>query len=158
MSSVRTTAASSACWSDAMANASCDLCLREGGEPIVRQDKLRIVRVVDDAFPAFYRVIWNAHVAELSELAAIDRQCCLDAVVAVERVLREKLRPTKINLASLGNMVPHLHWHIIARFDWDSHFPQPIWGTAQRVVAPSARSRLPVALDRLDAAVRAALE
>jgi len=156
MSSVRTTAASSACWSEAMPNASCDLCLHEGGEPIVRQDKLRVVRVVDDAFPAFYRVIWNAHVAELSELVASDRQSCMDAVVTVEQVLRVQLRPTKINLASFGNVVPHLHWHVIARFDWDSHYPQPIWGVAQRAVEPSARSRLPVSLDRLDFAVRSA--
>ena len=76
--------------------------------------------------------------------------------MTVERVLREQLRPTKINLASLGNMVPHLHWHVIARFDWDSHFPQPIWGTAQRMVTPSARNRLRVTVDQLDAAVRAA--
>jgi diadenosine tetraphosphate (Ap4A) HIT family hydrolase len=131
--------------------------VQEGGEPIVRRDELRVVRVVDDAFPAFYRIIWNAHVGEFSELAAADRQCCLDAVVTVERVLREQVHPTKINLASLGNMVPHLHWHVIARFDWDSHFPQPIWGAAQRVVTPPARSRLAVSLDQLDAAVRAAL-
>ena len=150
-------AASSACWSDAVAVSSCDLCLQQGGELIVRKSNLRVVRVVNDAFPAFYRVIWNAHVAELSDLAPSDRQYCLDVVVTVERVLREQLRPTKINLASLGNMVPHLHWHVIARFDWDSHFPQPIWGKGQRVVEPSARSRLPLALDQLDAAMRAAL-
>ena len=40
--------------------------------------------------------------------------------------------PAKVNLAAFGNMVPHLHWHVIARFDWDSHFPAPVWATAQR--------------------------
>ncbi|MCD8514932.1 MAG: HIT domain-containing protein, partial [Burkholderiaceae bacterium] len=45
--------------------------------------------------------------------------------------------PTKVNLASLGNVVPHLHWHVMARYDWDSRFPAPIWAPAQRV-APSA--------------------
>ncbi len=116
------------------------------------------MRVVDEAFPAFYRVIWNAHVAELSELAAVERGRCIDAVVAVERVLREQLRPTKINLASLGNMVPHLHWHVIARFDWDSHFPQPIWGTAQtRRDAAGGAAACRCTLDQLDAAVRAAV-
>ncbi len=138
-------------------SASCELCLTEGGEVVFRDDELRVVRVVDDAFPAFYRVIWNTHVAEFSDLSAAQRQRCLDAVVGVERSLREQLRPTKINLASLGNMVPHLHWHVIARFDWDSHFPQPIWGAAQRAVTPAAAQRLRVPLDRLDAAVRAAV-
>jgi diadenosine tetraphosphate (Ap4A) HIT family hydrolase len=56
----------------------------------------------------------------------------MNAVVAVEQVLRDQLQPTKINLAALGNMVPHLHWHVIARFEWDSHFPAPVWSAPQR--------------------------
>ena len=59
------------------------------------------------------------------------------AVTAVEQALREHLQPTKINLAALGNLVPHLHWHVIARFDWDSHFPGAVWGESKR-----ARDRL----------------
>jgi diadenosine tetraphosphate (Ap4A) HIT family hydrolase len=46
--------------------------------------------------------------------------------------MREHLRPEKINLASLGNQVPHLHWHVIARFSDDAHFPGPIWASPQR--------------------------
>jgi diadenosine tetraphosphate (Ap4A) HIT family hydrolase len=38
------------------------------------------------------------------------------------------LHPDKINLASFGNVVPHLHWHVIPRFEDDAHFPAPIWG------------------------------
>ncbi|MBK7615353.1 MAG: HIT family protein [Burkholderiales bacterium] len=120
--------------------------------------RLRVVRVLDaPEFPAFYRVIWNDHVAELSDLAVADRAHLMNAVVAVERVLREALSPGKINLAALGNMVPHLHWHVIARFDWDSHFPQPIWGLRQRTPAPAAVQRMAVALSELDTRVRAAL-
>ena len=81
----------------------------------------------------------------------------MQLVSAVERVLVDRLKPTKINLAALGNMVPHLHWHMIARFDWDSHFPQPVWGTRQREVEPPAIDRLACSLDDLDAAVAAAL-
>lgn len=99
------------------------------------------------AFPAFYRVIWNAHVAELSDLTADERAECLDTVVTAERVLREQLQPTKINLAALGNVVPHLHWHVVARFDWDSHFPQPLWAPAVRdtdaLRLQALRERLP---------------
>ena len=90
-------------------------------------------------FPAYYRVIWNAHVAEFTDLAPDERAECMEVVACVERVLREQLQPTKINLASLGNMVPHLHWHVIARFDWDSRFPGPIWAPARR--ASSRRPR-----------------
>ena len=42
------------------------------------------------------------------------------------------MRPDKINWAQFGNMVPHLHWHIIARYQDDSHFPESIWGVQQR--------------------------
>ncbi|MBS0509224.1 MAG: HIT family protein [Proteobacteria bacterium] len=115
-----------------MSYKSCALCDTDGGELVWRGACLRVIRADEAGFPAFYRVIWNAHVAEFSDLSAADRQHCMDAVALVEQVLREQLAPTKINLAALGNMVPHLHWHVIARFDWDSHFPAPVWASAQR--------------------------
>ena len=125
--------------------------------PVWHDDRLRVVRVLDaPEFPAFYRVIWSAHVAELSDLSVDDRQHCLALVVAVEQVLRAALAPTKINLAALGNLVPHLHWHVIARFDWDSHFPQPIWGARQRSPVPAAALRLASPLSDIDQQVYAA--
>lgn len=60
------------------------------------------------------------------------RQHFMAVVVGVEEVLRDTLQPDKINLASLGNQVPHLHWHVIPRFTDDAHFPDPIWSTARR--------------------------
>ena len=54
----------------------------------------------------------------------------MGVVAQVEQALRQHLQRTKINLAALGNLVPHLHWHVIARFDWDSHFPAPVWVVA----------------------------
>ena len=110
----------------------CALCETDGGLLVFKNDQLRVIQAVEAGFPAFYRVVWNAHVAEFSDLSLDDRNTCMNAVVAVERVLREKLKPTKINLAALGNAVPHLHWHVIARFDWDSHFPGSVWASAQR--------------------------
>ena len=131
--------------------------MNAGGVLLWGTGNWRVVRVEDQSFPAFYRVICMQHVAELSDLPGIERSRCMDLVCAVERVLVERLRPTKVNLAALGNMVPHLHWHIVARFGWDSHFPQPIWGQAQREVTPAALQRLPVSLAELDAAVQAGL-
>lgn len=110
----------------------CELCHPEGEELVWENSKLRVIRASEPGFPAFYRVIWNQHIAELSDLSAADRAYCIDVVCAVEQSLRQVLLPTKINLASLGNMVPHLHWHIIARFEWDSHFPNPVWAPAVR--------------------------
>lgn len=108
------------------------VCTGEGGVLVFRNDQLRVIQAEEPGFPAFYRVIWNRHVAEFSDLNPAERGACMDAVLAVENALRAELQPTKINLAALGNMVPHLHWHVVARFDWDSHFPAPLWASAQR--------------------------
>lgn len=132
----------------------CPLCEHDGGALIVRADRWRVIRVTDmPAFPAFYRVVWNAHVAELSDLSAAERTECLEAVVAVERLLREHLAPTKVNLAALGNVVPHLHWHVVGRFDWDSHFPQPLWAPAVRPADDARLLALADVLPTLDAAI-----
>jgi len=140
-----------------MAAKGCELCEQPGGVLVATGPAWRVIRVVDADFPAFYRVVWIAHVAEFTDLSPSDRIACMDVVARVEAVLRERLSPVKVNLAALGNMVPHLHWHVIARFDWDSHFPQPVWGTRQRDVTPPATARLAVSLESLDAAVRAVL-
>jgi diadenosine tetraphosphate (Ap4A) HIT family hydrolase len=55
----------------------------------------------------------------------------MDAVWKVEQVIRDIMQPEKINLASFGNMVPHLHWHIIPRYIDDAHFPNPVWAAAK---------------------------
>jgi len=137
--------------------AGCELCQSGGGLVVWGDDDWRVVRVEDAAFPAFYRVVCRAHVAEFSDLSLPQRDRCMALVCAVERALIETVRPTKVNLASLGNVVPHLHWHVVARFGWDSHFPQPIWGLHQREVAPLAAERLAVSLAEVDAAVVCAL-
>ena len=141
---------------DAGLRAGCELCHHTGGVLVARQADWRVVRVVDAAFPAFYRVVWNRHVVEFSDLDSTERARCMNVVACVEQVLRRELNPTKINLAAFGNMVPHLHWHVIARFDWDSHFPHPVWGLKQREV-PDALERLGVSLTALDAAILQAL-
>ena len=110
----------------------CPLCSEDGGTLVWRGEKLRVIRADEAGFPAFYRVVWNTHVAEFSDLNALDRAHCMDVVVQVEQALRAHLQPTKINLAALGNMVAHLHWHVVARFGWDSHFPAPVWAAAVR--------------------------
>ena len=55
------------------------------------------------------------------------REHFMHVVFTVEQVLYELIKPDKINLASLGNQTPHLHWHVIPRFNDDAHFPDPVW-------------------------------
>ena len=131
----------------------CELCREAGGVLVFQAAHWRVIRAEDAAFPAFYRVVWRAHVAEWSDLSLAEQAAMMGVVGAVERVLREALAPTKINLASLGNVVPHLHWHVIARFDWDSHFPAPVWAAAAREVVPAPVTRLRTGLPELDARV-----
>ena len=113
---------------------------------VLANEWLRVVLVDDPDFPGFARVIWNDHVREMTDLDPSARNRLLETALAVERAQREVLKPAKINLASLGNVTPHLHWHVIPRFSDDSHFPQPVWGPRQRSVRDDAvaerRSRL----------------
>ena len=137
--------------------AGCALCEGDGGLVVARAGGLRVVRVDDADFPAYYRVILDDHRAEMTDLEPARRRALMEVVAAVEQVLRDALAPAKINLAALGNMVPHLHWHVIARFEWDSHFPQAIWGPRQRAVEPPAAGRLALPLAELDRRVAAAV-
>ncbi len=132
----------------------CELCAQDGGSLVWRSDLLRVVHVEVETFPGYYRVIWNAHVAELSDLSNAERAECMHAVVCVERALIEHLKPTKVNLAALGNQVPHLHWHVVARFDWDTHFPCPIWGEAQRARDHDKEAALRQKLGAVDVQIR----
>jgi diadenosine tetraphosphate (Ap4A) HIT family hydrolase len=111
---------------------SCPLCDTSGG-PLLWQDEFcRIVLADEPDYPGFLRVILNAHVREMSDLSPADQQALMRVVLATEAALREVMAPDKVNLASLGNVVPHLHWHVIPRFADDPHFPNPVWGARQR--------------------------
>jgi diadenosine tetraphosphate (Ap4A) HIT family hydrolase len=111
---------------------SCELCNQAGGVLLWQDETCRVVLVEDPDYPGFCRVIWKRHVKEMTDLPDTERAHLMTTVFTVEAAIREVMRPDKINLACLGNMTPHLHWHIIPRYTHDKHFPQPIWGTAQR--------------------------
>ena len=136
----------------------CPLCAEDGGALVWRGERLRVIRAQEAGFPAFYRVVWNAHVAEFSDLAATDRVHCMEAVTMVEQALRQHLSPTKVNIAALGNMVPHLHWHVIARHGWDSHFPGAVWAQAQRPRDLEREAQLAQCLPAVEAHICAALD
>lgn len=119
----------------------CELCTQPGGELLYRDDNYRIVLVNDERYPGFCRVIWNAHVREMTDLPSADRAILIAAVWQVEEAVREIMQPHKINVASLGNMVAHLHWHVIPRYEDDAHFPNPIWGETMRTPVSTELAR-----------------
>ncbi|MSQ50673.1 MAG: HIT family protein [Betaproteobacteria bacterium] len=110
----------------------CELCNSAGGHLLWRDEFARVVLVDDEDYPGFCRVILNRHVKEMTDLTLADRTRLMSAVFAVETAVGELAAADKINLASLGNGVPHLHWHVIPRWRGDRHFPKPIWANAER--------------------------
>lgn len=137
-------------------SSACELCRPPTKGLLWQDERCRVIRVGGGegaAFPGFCRVVWQDHVAEMSDLSGADRRHLLRVLTAVEKALRRQLQPDKINLAALGNMVPHLHWHVIPRWRDDSHFPGAIWAAPQR----PAPVRAGVADAALAAAIAAAL-
>ena len=92
----------------------CELCQMTDEKAIWSNEKLRVIAVNDAAFPGYIRVIWKAHVAEMTDLDENERSLLSKVLFIVESTMRSTMKPDKINLAQFGNMVPHLHWHIIA--------------------------------------------
>ena len=129
--------------------ADCELCKSDGGAIVLANEWLRVTLVNEPDYPGYVRVIWNDHVREMSELSDDERLRLMRTVFAVESAQREVLAPHKINLASLGNMTPHLHWHVIARFTDDLHYPQPVWGAPQRTPDDQTLQSRRALVDRL---------
>ena len=121
--------------------APCPLCQPETENVLWRDARCRVILVDDPEYAGFCRVIWQAHVKEMTDLLESDRAHFMAVVFGVEQQLRELMHPEKINLASLGNQVPHLHWHVIPRFSDDTHFPDPVWAARRRETGPVSRDR-----------------
>lgn len=115
-----------------MTDPACPLCAAQGEQVLWQDGFCRVIWVEDAHYPGFCRVILNAHVREMTDLASAERLRLMETVFMVEAAVREVARPDKINLASLGNVVPHVHWHVIPRWQDDRHFPDAIWAPPRR--------------------------
>lgn len=116
----------------------CPLCEPKTETVLYQNEQLRVILVTDQALvPAYCRVIWQQHIAEMTDLSPAERTTLMDMVYLVESQMRHILQPQKINLASFGTMVPHQHWHVIARFSDDAYYPDSIWSQAHHQNIPS---------------------
>ena len=106
----------------------CFFCLNSGGQVRYNCDAYRIILVDDSDYPGYLRVVLNRHLKELTDLSFDENITLYQAVIKCEQILRQTLNPEKINIASFGNVTPHIHWHVIPRFSDDKHFPNPTWG------------------------------
>lgn len=111
---------------------SCEFCSSPGGAVLWQNDLCRVVRVDEPDYPGFLRVILQRHAREMTDLPPDERARLMAIVFEVEAVVRDVMRPDKMNLASLGNMTPHVHWHVVPRYHDDRHFPSPIWAAPRR--------------------------
>ena len=125
--------------------AGCELCDSADEDTLWHDDFCRVILVADPDYAGYCRVILNRHVREMTDLDTSARERLMRVVFAVEAAVRRVMRPDKINLASFGNMVPHLHWHVIPRFADDRHFPNSIWGEPTRAGAVRNTSREAIA-------------
>ena len=98
------------------------------------------LRLMDDAnYPWLVLVPRVAGVRELIALAADQRRALSDETDLALGLLQQGFRPHKLNVAALGNLVPQLHVHVIARFEDDPAWPAPVWGrVAARPYTPEA--------------------
>ncbi len=114
--------------------AGCPLCDQVGGRLLQNHEAFRIIAADDQELPGVARVVWNHHVQEISDLAEADQRLLMQAIFEGELHLRTLMRPHKVNVASLGNQVPHLHVHLIPRWRTDPWWPESCWSARPDLV------------------------
>jgi len=129
----------------------------EEGQLIWRGDDCRVILVNDPDLPGFCRVIWNRHVSEMTDLSYGERDHLMSLVFAVEEAVRHVMYPDKVNIAALGNMVPHIHWHVIPRYKDDAFFPGSAWSQRTQESDPGKLAERKQLAEELPTAIKAAI-
>ena len=109
---------------------SCLMCRRWSAEPELQIAELNHSYLMlnrDQFFPGYCFLISKEHVTELFHLQPQVRQELIEEVNLAAATLAAVIKPDKINYELLGNMVPHMHWHLVPRFIEDPLWPRPIW-------------------------------
>ena len=110
----------------------CELCQPPVYPIVWKNSKFRIIEIDDPSYSAYYRVEHIQHIKEMTDLDESERDELMKIVFIVESAIKICYKPDKINLASLGNLTPHVHWHVIPRFYDDNHFPGSIWSEQKK--------------------------
>jgi diadenosine tetraphosphate (Ap4A) HIT family hydrolase len=105
----------------------------------------RIFLNEDQFFPGYVLLVLRRHVTELYDLSVAERATLMEEVSRVAQALARVFRPVKMNYELLGNLVPHIHWHLVPRLATDPGLRGPIW-TVEHQPAPlppaAARERI----------------
>lgn len=119
---------------------------------VARLPLCRVLLMKDRRFPWLILVPERDSVREIHELPAVDRAELIEEIAQAARVLERLFRPDKLNVGALGNVVPQLHVHVVARFTTDPAWPGPVWGSGAAV--GYADDELDVIKNRLVAEIR----
>ncbi|MEA1880613.1 MAG: HIT family protein [Campylobacterota bacterium] len=87
---------------------------------------------IEDSEIPWLKIFTKKNYKEMSEVPQNVKLEIYMLLDIIELEMLHYFQPTKINIASFGNYVPHVHWHIMARFKTDSYYPEPMWGKKQR--------------------------
>jgi len=98
---------------------------------VVYENRLIKIEIEQSEIPWLKVFTQKAH-KEFSDCSTEEREEIWKVLDIIEKEMLSFFKPKKINIASFGNYMPHVHWHIMARFKEDSFFPEPMWGKAQR--------------------------
>ncbi len=95
-----------------------------------RWDCCRVLLMNDATYPWLILVPQRPDLRELHDLSADDLAQVTVEIVRASQAMESLFKPVKMNVAALGNQVPQLHIHVIARFEDDPAWPKPVWGVA----------------------------
>ena len=98
---------------------------------LIYQNKLIRIELEVSEIP-WLKVFTQHPYKEFSECRSDEKKEIFRCLEIIEKEMLSFFKPKKINMASFGNYMPHVHWHIMARFEEDSYFPEPMWGEKQR--------------------------
>lgn len=98
---------------------------------IIYQNKNVRIEIEKSEIP-WLKIFTQDRYKEMSEVPSPIKFEIYDLLDIIEKEMIAYYNPKKINIASFGNYMPHVHWHIMARFEQDAYFPEPMWGTKQR--------------------------
>jgi len=99
-------------------------------QPIYQNESIRIE--IEESEIPWLKIFTQHPYKEMSEVPPEIKFEIYTLLDIIEKEMIAYYAPDKINIASFGNYVPHVHWHIMARFKEDSYFPEPMWGSKQR--------------------------
>ena len=110
----------------------CELCVTSTLPILWQNNHFRVILVNDQNIRGYLRLELIEHVKEIHHLTPAIQSEMYKIMNIIENIVTDVYSPDKINLASLGNKTPHIHWHIIPRFTNDNFFPQSIWSEPVR--------------------------